>query len=209
MPDLRPTQIGLATNHGKKCKARQTASCVWAPHCVCDSGLIRTCLWLRADRWASGQEAGQPPGSKSPHPDRRSEATGLHPFSTDGRGLKQRRSGLFWSRAGPPKAGLPKRLVLLAGRADEVVLIRSWATRMAYRAFQGSRYGAPTGYAATPSRRHAGAVSRLYHPRLHRVDEASQNRKRSLSKVRHVLGLGRVGPPSDALARESRKVNGC
>jgi hypothetical protein len=34
--------------------------------------------------------------------------------------LKQRRSGLFWSPADPPKVGLPKRLVLLAGRADEV-----------------------------------------------------------------------------------------
>ena len=88
-----------------------------------------------------GGSGGQPPGSKIsrvkadlegskvPHPDRRSEATGLHSFSTSGRGLKQRRSGLFWSPAGPPKVGLPKRLVLLAGRADEGSSSVTWATR--------------------------------------------------------------------------------
>src|SRR5215831_15933966 len=27
---------------------------------------FRTCLWPRAGRWASGQEAGQPPGARSP-----------------------------------------------------------------------------------------------------------------------------------------------
>jgi hypothetical protein len=36
----------------------------------------------------------------------------------EGRDLKQRRTGLFWSLSAPPKAGLPKRLVSLAGRAD-------------------------------------------------------------------------------------------
>ena len=129
------------------------ASCICGDDCVNVTCLIRTCLWLRAGRWASGQEAGQPPGSKTPYPDRRSEATGLHPFSTDGRGLKQRRSGLFWSHAGPPKVGLPKRLVLLAGRADGVFLFRyvgcskGSLTRKGHLTPRSSRYGAPAGSA--------------------------------------------------------------
>ena len=120
---------------------------------------FRTCLWLRAGRWASGQEAGQPPGLEAPHPDRRSEATGLHSFSASGRGLKQRRSGLFWSHADPPKVGLPKRLVLLAGRADEDFShpLRGLLERVSPTQ-RSSRYGAPPDLSSTCRR---GAPVRL------------------------------------------------
>ena len=49
--------------------------------------------------------------------DRQPEAKPAHPALNGGRGLKQRRSGLLWSRR-PSKGRTPKRLVLLAGRAE-------------------------------------------------------------------------------------------
>jgi hypothetical protein len=73
---------------------------------------IRTCLWSRVGRWASGQEAGQPPGTNwSRTPDRQPEAKPAHLVLHQGRDLKQRRSGLFWSQPGSTSGG-SKRLVL-------------------------------------------------------------------------------------------------
>src|SRR5579872_4385640 len=46
----------------------------------------------------------------------------------EGRDLKQRRTGLFWSLSAPPKVDLPKRLVSLAGRADGILPFQSMAT---------------------------------------------------------------------------------
>ncbi len=52
---------------------------------------IRTCLWSRVGRRGSGQEASQPPlEDRQPEANRRTPPNG-------GRGLKQRRTGLFWS----------------------------------------------------------------------------------------------------------------
>ena len=62
---------------------------------------FRTCLWPCVGRWASGQEAGQPPEEASrflSYRDRQPEAKPAYPALNGGRGLKQRRSGLFWSR---------------------------------------------------------------------------------------------------------------
>ncbi len=72
---------------------------------------FRTCLWPRACRWASGQEAGQPPGTwvrsrgmdipearipvrkdRVPNNDRQPEAKPANPALHGGRSLKQRRS---------------------------------------------------------------------------------------------------------------------
>src|SRR3981189_2752331 len=35
---------------------------------MCAIAQFRTCLWPCVGRWASGQEAGQPPGARSPDP---------------------------------------------------------------------------------------------------------------------------------------------
>lgn len=111
------------------------------PKNTCRAGLpyvyaaypIRTCLWPRADRWASGQEAGQPPGvggrmegdghplkSRLPVPPkgtvlrtaigsrRRNRRT---PNLHGGRSLKQRRNGLFLVSLVLQRPA-PKRLVL-------------------------------------------------------------------------------------------------
>ncbi len=58
---------------------------------------IRTCLWSHDVR---GRTAGKDPGR------------------FEGRGLKQRRSGLFWSLPAFHQPGLLKRHLLIAGRAD-------------------------------------------------------------------------------------------
>ena len=79
---------------------------------------FRTCLWPCVGRWASGQEAGQPPEvSKiglASHRDRQPEAKPAHPALNGGRGLKQRRSGLFWSRR-PSKGRHRRGLSILPG----------------------------------------------------------------------------------------------
>jgi hypothetical protein len=82
---------------------------------------FRTCLWLCADWWASGQEARQPP--EQVHslrdcsiPDRQPEAKPANPALNGGRDLKQRRSGLFWSRW-PSKGQHRRGLSIIATRA--------------------------------------------------------------------------------------------
>ena len=94
---------------------------------------IRTCLWPRVSRWASGQEAGQPPGvggrmegdgyplkSRLPVPPKGTvlrTATGSRrrnrrtPNLHGGRSLKQRRNGLFLVSLVLQRPA-PKRLVL-------------------------------------------------------------------------------------------------
>src|SRR5208282_580660 len=69
---------------------------------------IRTCLWSCVGRRGSGQEASQPPlEDRQPEANRRTPPNG-------GRGLKQRRTGLFWSlsalqRSAPKEACLSCR----------------------------------------------------------------------------------------------------
>src|SRR5205807_2683114 len=92
------------------------------------------CLWPCVGRWASGQEAGQPPGARSQEGrfartelsrslaapktlDRQPEAKPAYPALHGGRGLKQRRSGLFWSRR-PSKGRHRRGLFDLARRAE-------------------------------------------------------------------------------------------
>jgi len=90
---------------------------------------FRTCLWPRAGRWASGQEAGQPPKEVDSLPcscDRQPEAKPAHPALHGGRGLKQRRSGLFWSRW-PSKGQHRRGLSILAGRAERDFPLQSKA----------------------------------------------------------------------------------
>src|SRR5208282_6392819 len=91
--------------------------------------------------WASGQEAGQPPGVNaeilspraksigrlSSEPlNRQPEAKPAHPALNGGRGLKQRRSGLLWSRR-PSKGRHRRGLSILAGRAERVIPLQSKA----------------------------------------------------------------------------------
>lgn len=70
---------------------REKALALWPDspkYCACP---IRTCLWSRVGRRGSGQEASQPPlEDRQPEANRRTPPNG-------GRGLKQRRTGLFWS----------------------------------------------------------------------------------------------------------------
>ncbi len=113
MPDLEKASRKPAFTPRKKlneCSCKNTCAAVrmdvYPPH------PIRTCLWSRVGRWASGQEAGQPPGTNwSRTPDRQPEAKPVHLVLHQGRGLKQRRSGLFWSQPGSTSGG-SKRLVL-------------------------------------------------------------------------------------------------
>ena len=86
---------------------------------ICAPAHIRTCLWPRAGRWTSGQEAGRSPGmdgGSRKDPPRwtgsnqaiESRATigsrrrPVSPVLRGGRSLKQRRTG-FFGLVGPPK----------------------------------------------------------------------------------------------------------
>ena len=104
----------------------------------CALALFRTCLWPCVGRWASGQEAGQPPGARWSRPsgrhdrsseniDRQPEAKPAHPALNGGRGLKQRRSGLFWSRR-PSKGRHRRGLFTLARRAERDPPLQSKAS---------------------------------------------------------------------------------
>src|SRR3984885_10850907 len=80
---------------------------------------FRTCLWPCVGRWASGQEAGQPPKeertSLAPLPCNQRPAAGGEPAMPalhGRRGLKQRRKGFFGSLPAP-MPGTPKGLVHL------------------------------------------------------------------------------------------------
>jgi hypothetical protein len=90
---------------------------------------FRTCLWQCVGRWASGQEAGQPPEEANWFPrtsDRQPEAKPAHPVLHGERCLKQRRNGLFWSRW--PSNGQHRRgLSIFAGSADRVLPFQSKA----------------------------------------------------------------------------------
>ena len=116
----------------------------WVPvETNCALAQFRTCLWPCVGRWASGQEAGQPPGARSPRPwvrrtlgrhdrsseniDRQPEAKPAHPALNGGRGLKQRRSGLFWSRR-PSKGRHRRGLFTLARRAERDLPLQSKAS---------------------------------------------------------------------------------
>jgi hypothetical protein len=116
----------------------------WVPvETNCALAQFRTCLWPCVGRWASGQEAGQPPGARSPRPpvrrtlgrhdrsseniDRQPEAKPAHLVLNGGRGLKQRRSGLFWSRR-PSKGRHRRGLFTLARRAERDFPLQSKAS---------------------------------------------------------------------------------
>ena len=82
------------------------------------SAQIRTCLWLRADRWDPGQEARVTPRDRGGPRKVGSRTRTGEPRFSGGRDLKQRRSGLFWSLPAVQRPGLLKRHYLIAGRAD-------------------------------------------------------------------------------------------
>src|SRR5260370_38119088 len=87
-----------------------------SPECVIAQ--FRTGLWPCGGRWASGQEGGQPPKEEpaSLHPRPAAGGEPAHPALHGGRGLKQRRNGLFWLR--PSVVGHRRGLSFLARRAD-------------------------------------------------------------------------------------------
>ena len=108
------------------------------------SAQFRTCLWPRVGWWASGQEAGQPPGANaekffgrlSSEPlNRQPEAKPAHPALNGGRGLKQRRNGLLWSRR--PSKGRHRRglSILPAVRSGFFPLQAKAASRVQARCF--------------------------------------------------------------------------
>ena len=89
----------------KKCSRRAENTCdPRAVRPISGPAQFRTCLWLRAGWWASGQEAGQPPESvlALDTPNRQPEAKPAYPALNGGRDLKQRRTG-FFGLVGPPK----------------------------------------------------------------------------------------------------------
>ncbi|SFJ05038.1 hypothetical protein SAMN05216304_104256 [Bosea sp. OK403] len=121
-------KIRGAKIHGEGAKK----TCSRGPQSVYRVHPIRTCLWPRVSRWASGQEAGQPPGVgdgwrgmdiPSNHAPGSSQgnchrtATGSRrrnrrtPNLHGGRSLKQRRNGLFLVSLVLQRPA-PKRLVL-------------------------------------------------------------------------------------------------
>ena len=99
---------------------------------------FRTCLWPRAGRWASGQEAGQPPGTwvrsrgdwisprqgprRKPRPEQRPAAGGETgaPRAQRGTRLKATTERAFLVSAGSPSAGVTEEALHLAGRAERV-----------------------------------------------------------------------------------------
>ena len=75
------------------------------------SAQFRTCLWSCVGWWGSGQEAGQPP-EKGP-------TAGGEPANPAKRGTRLKATtDRAFSSLSASKAGVPKRLVFLAGRAD-------------------------------------------------------------------------------------------
>ena len=99
-----------------------------ANHTMYRSALFRTCLWPCASRWASGQEAGQPPGTSDPIRssfrtlDWQPEAKPAHPVLKRGTRLKATTERAFLVSAGFPQAGPGYRrgLSFIAGRAEGV-----------------------------------------------------------------------------------------
>jgi len=100
-PSSRSARLFGEVGHAKKDILAQKFLAIGDDNDYVRVAQFRTCLWPRAGRWASGQEAGQPPKEVDSLPcscDRQPEAKPAHPALHGGRGLKQRRSGLFWSR---------------------------------------------------------------------------------------------------------------
>ena len=127
---------------------------------------FRTCLWPRAGWWASGQEAGQPPGVLKDRWPGRVDPSGRHPGGDTGprqqpaaggktgeprspRGtqLKATTNGLFWSRL-PSKGRHRRGLFLLAPSADRV---------SPFQAKAASGCSAPASSGVSPQ--HVGAAS--------------------------------------------------
>ncbi len=95
--------------------------------CVCDTLMCRSPKFARAcGRVSIGRHPDKRPdsrlrfeSSRASHHDRQPEAKPAHPALNGGRGLKQRRSGLFWS--GRPKVSTEEACPsCLAGRAERV-----------------------------------------------------------------------------------------
>src|SRR6202521_1904906 len=88
----------------------------------CVIALFRTCLWPCVGRWASGQEAGQPPKEEpaSLHPRPAAGGETGAPRSPRGTRLKATTERAFLVSAGPPPTGSGYRrgLFLIAARAD-------------------------------------------------------------------------------------------
>ena len=105
--------------------------------CVCDTPMCRSPKFARAcGRVSIGRHPDKRPDSRlrfanlrASLRDRQPEAKPAHPALNGGRGLKQRRSGLFWSLA--VQRSTPKRLVHLAGRAERVLPLQSKAASSA------------------------------------------------------------------------------
>ena len=133
---------------------------------------FRACLWPCVDRWASGQEAGQPPKEVISlflaHAIGSRRRTGA-PRSPRGTRLKATTERAFLVLPAQ-NAGSPKRLVLLAGRAERDLnsLIRTKAAIdvMLARASPPERItgGSSGGCAAMPDRERTGDDST--HPRI-------------------------------------------
>src|SRR5580704_1889828 len=136
---------------------------------------IRTCLWSCVGRRGSGQEASQPPSKdRQPEANRRTPPNG-------GRDLKQRRTGLFWSLSAPPKVGLPKRLVSLAGRADGIssLPIDGCGTKVGRKAFPEATYPTAQHLTGRSTRRGFKPVERRTNGRGRRVNAGASRLHRA------------------------------
>src|SRR5579871_5039959 len=84
---------------------------------------IRTCLWSRVGRRGSGQEASQPPvEDRQPEANRRTPPNG-------GRGLKQRRTGLFWSLSALQRSAIKEACLSCRACGRDLSSSKRWPER--------------------------------------------------------------------------------